>query len=333
MQDLKFRWVGGPVARRFGEEHHLAIGASGSGKSTIINHIINSVIPDPNVRAIIYDPKQELVPFLYGIRGFHPDGNSIASSVKILHPFDMRSVSWDMAADIDDPISARQLATILVPDGSEKSENSFFSNAVRDLLTAIILAFVECVPNPKSWTFRDVLLAMLHEEYMDFICKQTTMRNGSSFTFLQRVRDCYLGDKSEPKTRANIYATISSKLSIYEPVAAAWDHAKLPLGGTFSLREWLREEPGNQGGQILVLGNDESARAAIDPINQALFKRAVELTLSRPERSPQERQSGANQLWFFLDEIREAGRLDGLGRLLTKGRSKGACAAGIRPAA
>ena len=82
MQDLKFRWVGGPVARRFGEEHHLAIGASGSGKSTIINHIINSVIPDPNVRAIIYDPKQELVPFLYGIRGFHPDGNSIASSVK-----------------------------------------------------------------------------------------------------------------------------------------------------------------------------------------------------------------------------------------------------------
>lgn len=319
-----FVWAGHEFNRRLGDQHYVVVGASGSGKSTLINHAMYSVLGDPSVRALVYDPKQELVPFLYGVRGFQAAPNGIQSSVKILHPFDRRSCAWNMAADIGDPISARQLATILVPGGETEGSNAFFTSAVQDLLTAVILAFIECVPNEATWTFRDVMLTMLYPAYMDAMCAFTTTnatRSGQPFPMLERMRRSYLGEGADSRTRANIQASINAKLGIYEPVAAVWSHTGGPLGGQFSIREWLE----NDQASILVLGNDEAARAAIDPINHALFKRAVELVLARRERTDQERESGDNQVWFFLDEIREAGKLDGLGRLLTKGRSKNAC--------
>ena len=61
-------------------------------------------------------------------------------------------------------------------------------------------------------------------------------------------------------------------------------------------------------------------RAAIDTITQLLGKRLSEQVLATEER-PKDRQ---HTTWFFLDEVRQAGRLDGLSALITKGRSKGA---------
>jgi len=71
---------------------------------------------------------------------------------------------------------------------------------------------------------------------------------------------------------------------------------------------------------ILVLGNDEDNRAAIDTINQLIFKRLSELMLAQPEVNPGDSKS----TWFLLDEVRQAGKLEGLSALMTKGRSKGA---------
>ena len=93
-------------------------------------------------------------------------------------------------------------------------------------------------------------------------------------------------------------------------IAAAWGQAT----ETVSLTEFM------QGELVLVLGNDESCRTALDAINRVLFQRLSELILSGPE-------TRTRQTWIFLDEVREAGRLDGLSRLMTKGRSKGACVA------
>jgi len=67
-----------------------------------------------------------------------------------------------------------------------------------------------------------------------------------------------------------------------------------------------------------VLGNDEATRTALDAINQVIFKRLSELILAQTE-------SESRRTWTFLDELRQAGKLEGLSSLLTKGRSKGAC--------
>ena len=112
----------------------------------------------------------------------------------------------------------------------------------------------------------------------------------------------------EERTGKNVMATIAAKMAPYEFVAAAWSQASEKI----SLTEWLNDE------FILVLGNDEEHRAALNAINRVLFKRLTELILAQSE-------SDTRRTWIFLDEAREAGDLEGLGRLMTTGRSKGAC--------
>ena len=313
-----FRFGRKEIHPKYATEHFLVVGCSGSGKSTLINMLLGSLGVSRRNRMMIYDSKQEILPLLYQMVG------SDTSRVKVLHPFDVRSCAWSLAEDIDGPLSARQLATILIPDGEGGSNaDAFFLNAVRDLLTGVILAFINCVPNPKSWTFRDIVLTLLYQPYLLFILGMDHTREGQPFPYSARLRDSYLSgdpESSDPRTTGNIRSTINTKLSLYEPIAAVWDEAQ-KKEMTFSLSEWAKDECRD----ILVLGNDESARASIDPVNQAIFKRASELVLARRETTPDEKASGANQTWIFLDEVREAGKLDGLSRLLTKSRSKGAC--------
>jgi energy-coupling factor transporter ATP-binding protein EcfA2 len=199
-------WAGDEFNRRFGDEHYLVVGASGSGKSTLINHLLHSVVSDTGVRALVYDPKQELVPFLYGIRGVQFSDDGLKSSVKILHPFDERCLAWNMAADIDSPISARQLATILVPEaeGGGSGSEGFFTNAVRDILTGILLIFIRCLPKERTWTFRDVLLALLYEPYRKFLLNFKRDRDGNPFPIAVRLEQNYFGAETDSRTRANM---------------------------------------------------------------------------------------------------------------------------------
>lgn len=315
-------WADLPMDRKYGTEHFLAVGASGCGKTTLINNLLETVLVEPT-KAIIYDPKQELVPLLYDT--FEESKESIDAGgrfVRILHPLDMRCSAWDMAKDIDGPVSARQLASILVQDtATGRPTESFFTDATRDLLTGVILSFVECVPKKQKWRFRDVLLAMMYEPYLRFILDFPSMRDGRPLPTLTRLRTSYL-DTEDKRTTGNIRASINTKLCVYEPIAAMWDQAmEQSESKSFSLDAWVN----GANPQVLVLGNDESARVSIDAINQAMFKRATEYILARRELSKEDRQSGSNQVWVFLDEVREAGKLDGLSRLMTKGRSKGAC--------
>lgn len=336
---LDYRRKDGSIAfnREHATEHFLVVGASGSGKTTIINNLMASVVrKGANTKALVYDPKQEVAPLLYELHNAPEVTRFVggAESVKILNPFDQRCFAWDMAVDIDNVVSARQVATILVPEkaGAGGSE-SFFTNATRDILTALMVSFIETMPKEEAWTFRDLILAALYEPYLMAILKRSDKaRSGKPIPMLGRVWDTYFGGAADARTRANIRASLSANLAIFEPIAAAWHNATAERRDTalgiesgadrfFSLKEWALTE----GEEILVLGNDETSRAALDAINQAIFKRATELVLARPERSDVQKASGVNQVWFFLDEVREAGFLDGLSRLLTKGRSKGAC--------
>ena len=105
----------------------------------------------------------------------------------------------------------------------------------------------------------------------------------------------------------DILTTLASKTLLYEPIAGCWDTAKERV----SLTSWANEE------QILILGNSEISRFAINNINRCIFKRASDITLGQPEGTD-------SRTWFFIDEVSEAGQLTALPSLLKKGRSKGA---------
>lgn len=308
------------IHRRYGTEHLLLVGGSGSGKTVLTKSLLGSVLRTPlDLRALIYDAKEDLLPTIYQL--CEESEQTVASGnsrVKVLNPFDFRAVAWDIARDIDTPAKAEQTSNILVADRAGPGEDDFFLQAARAILTANQVALINCPPNAKSWTFRDLMLTALYEPYTRFILNLAVEHESPPLMMAGRVIDQFLD--CDPRTASNIRATISALLSPFEPIAACWDKARKG-GRTFSIAEWSRDTSQD----ILVLGNDETARSSLDIVNRAIFKRATELLLGRREISAHERDTGNNQSWVVLDEVREAGKLDGLGRLLTKGRSKGAC--------
>ena len=254
-------------------------------------------------RALIYDPKLEFYPTLRGM-------GVPAEQICVLHPLDDRCRAWDVAKDIDDPVSVRQLAATLCPP--EKNDaNRYFTDAARDILTAAINCLRKAaVPEGKDetrsrWTFNDIIEATSSPTILEQVLKLEQSGRDAIATHLER----------DERTAGSVLSTLRSRIAQYENVGALWVDRPLQ-----SLVDWVQSPVPS----ILLLPTDEKHRETLDPINRALFRRASELVLSRPDKPDKE-------VWFFLDELRLAGRFDGLADLLLKGRSKGArCVVGFQ---
>lgn len=292
-------WGGVQVPARPVPLHFVAIGATGSGKSVhqrlLMQDVFATTMTETGAwmsrgghdeRALVYDAKLDQFPTFAGMKASLP--------VKTLHPFDDRGVAWDIAADCSSPAVADQIAEILIPDSNE-GQNSYFAVASRHLLSGVIRAYMMVAPN--RFTFRDVVLATKDRAILVKL-----------LSLFEQTRD-RLEHFKEERTAQSVMSTLITKMAPYDCIAAAWSHATEAV----SLKQWAG------GRMILLLGTDDGARAPLDAINRVLFRRASELSLALPD-------SAYRRTWFFLDETREAGKLDGLGNLMTKGRSKGAVA-------
>ncbi len=286
--------------------HFCVAGATGSGKTVMLRLLMQSVLPlvraQPDTRALVYDAKRELHQIIYGILKAHRElpgsGENTRPEdwVRTLDPFDTRCYAWNMGADVTSAPSALEIASILAPV-DKNDANPFFLNAGRDILCGVMRSFIRA---GQPWTLRDVLLATMNRDDLKAILK----RDATTRHLLnERYRN--------PKLLSDVIATLGSKLMYFEPIAAAW-HRAAQANRTLSLKDWTKE------GYILLLGNDEENRSALDAMNRLLFKRISELLLARP---PDDRR----RTWIILDEFPKAGRLDGIDDLLTKGRAYGTC--------
>lgn len=285
-------WGGLQIPSDMLAQHYAVIGESGSGKTLTIEMLMNSVLPHPRYglrhRSIVYDPKREMLPVLLGM-GIPRD------RIMVLQPFDQRSTAWDIAADVTTPAAAKEMATILIPP-NEKETQPYFSDAARDLLTAVMTVFQEVAPG--NWTLNDVMEAMSRQDRLEAVLSLTADGRDRIDQHLRKVES----------TGGNIFSTIRTKIANYEIVARLWARAE----SSISIDAWFH------GTGVLLLGCDESHRTVLDAMNRVLFKFASERILSRPEEYP------PDETWIFFDEAREAGKLDGLRGLVTNGRTKSA---------
>ena len=294
-------------------EHFLVVGTTGSGKTILLKILMDSVLGDDiAARAIVYDAKRDFVPMLSELVG--------KERLHIMNPMDARCSAWDLAADIRTPVEATQLTHVLVPTASYQSDSGeFFSAAVRDIFLSVVLTLMECVPAERAWTFRDALLSVLYPSYLEFVLNLEKTRAGKPAIWNARCRDLYLGKGTDARTRSNIMASVQARFSQFQSIGAAWDEAfrSGDRRRRLSLSDWI------EGSQVVVLGNDESARSTIDRVNRAIFQRAAEIMLARQPKSPEAIESGSDSTWVILDEAKEAGKLEALARLMTKGGGYG----------
>lgn len=329
-------WGRIPVPLKGATSHFFVAGASGSGKTILLERLLYSALHHENLnpawRFLIYDPKQDAIPTLCDmLYGFSPT---------LLNPLDSRADVWDLHEDIDTPSVAREFACTLVPDEKE-NHNPFFSWAVQDLITGSIVALRRSVATGAKWTFRDLLWLLFNT------CTESGRRDFervvSQFSDTERLLEYF----ATGETASNIRATIMATLSKFEPVAASWQ-ARLDSGSgeLFSFKKWCGREVettaselvAKLGGlasppipvdyrqlasQVVILGIDETSRTAVDAINRAMFIRFTQIALSRPNLKAGTDLQREAMTWVFLDETREAGHLETLTHLLNKGRSKG----------
>ena len=295
VQTLRFAGKERPLLD--GTLHFAVMGSTGSGKTTILRQLMQSVIPKigpgpGNHRALVYDPKREFIPLLYGM--------APVAEISILNPFDSRTLAWDLAADVTTPNEANAVASVLIPE-DEGASQRYFSDAARSLVASVMTAFALGVKN-RDWTLRDVILAL-----------RDPIRLKAVVALHRATEDKAQPYLSDSRVLPSVLSTVATKMDQFDVVAAFWARAAA-AGRKFSIRRWL----GGRG--VVVLGASPANRANVDPINRAFFKRLSDLLLEQQDKAE-------SYTWLFLDELREAGYLDGLRSLMNQGRSKGVCVA------
>ena len=283
--------------------HTAIVGTTGAGKTILFKHFMRGLLPAPfeegglRFRALIYDPKRELFPYLslIGIPN---------SQIIVTHPFDARSASWDLAADFTEPAQIEELAELIVPKSQRSGDgeaNQFFESSARIIVQDLIEGFTDF--RPGRWELRDVVEALLNLRYLKAVLFKTSNGRDTWDAYLEPLER-----ERDDRTAKSMQATLHTYARPLQAIASLWYKADK----RFSLEQWHR------GSGVLLLGADPRRERTLQRVNRLLLRRISQLLLGRDDERP------LDLTWCFLDEIRAAGKFDGLRQLMTEGRSKGA---------
>lgn len=281
--------------------HTAIIGSSGAGKTIIQKIWLEGALLAPTddellYRGMVYDPKRELYPFLLGM-------GLPAEQIIIANPFDSRASAWDIGADFKEPAQIEELAEMIIPRKEEKGgsggNDDFFDTASRIILQDIIAGF-------RAWAFscwdlNDLTEACSNLDHIRQLLAHTENGRNSWNTFLKPK-------SSDDRMSDSILATLFASVRPFQTLGALWARCS----DKFSLENWHR------GSGVILMGADPRRETSLTRMNQLMFRRTSQLVLSREDENPED------LTWFFLDEVREAQKLEGIRQLLTEGRSKGA---------
>jgi hypothetical protein len=280
--------------------HFMAVGTTGSGKTTLLRILLrgNMARPggllgrlakgDEDTRLVIYDPKVEWITDIADA--------GLADRRLIFHPFDARSVGWDLAADFTTYADAEVLANLLI--SRNDGPNAFFYNAANTLLKELIWAFIILKKTKGQWwEFRDVLNACRNVNDIEAILTAAGLKTGAVADFL-----------TQDKEARSVRMTITVENGAYGSIAAAWHTAKRKV----SLRDFVDSK------DVLILGASKAYRDALATINRLVLRRLSSLVFEHPKAHRNRR------CWFVIDEMPSLGFVPFLEELATEGRGKGA---------
>ena len=250
-----------------------------------------------NQRAVVYDPKNQLLPSLrcMGLR----------CPVLVGNPFDRRAVKLDLAQEVLDEAMALTLAQSLVPM-EVTVHQPYFARTAQVVLSGLIQALMALYPG--TWTLRHLLLVAESAERIRATLAQVPETQ-------RYVTQHAQPDKAE-ETFQSVLSELGGKLEVYRPLAAAWERTSGER--TIRLRQWVQQE------SILVLGYDPDRSGAAAAANRIILNLLAQIILGL---APNQRQKQTKNRRFFvlLDEFETLERLERIGKLLAEGRDRGVC--------
>lgn len=271
--------VGAAIKRVFNAGAILS-GAPGSGKSVILTRWIYEAL-ERDYRAVIFDPKGEFCEQFGRFPG-----------IKILSPFDKRSMVWDVAMDCNTDTAMNAFASALIPK-SEK--NPFFDIAAQMLLVGNMKVLY--AEKNLDWGFADLATAITQPvEKMVERIKTYAPQAKADYDFALDAAAQNMAGGDESVTVNNIIASLSVGARLIGQLARAWGKPR-KKAVKFSAKAWVKD--GYTGPrQLLLMGNPEDkdlTGAYVASILNTMF-RTILTDLTNDE---------SRRLCFFLDEFPE----------------------------
>ena len=286
------------LSRSQANQHFLFVGTSGSGKTLmqrrLMADVLRGITPGSDRRCLILDAKQDVARLLRHL--------GISCDVYSLDPLQRhetwpQAVAWDVAADICSPPRALNLAAALFPEESG-GQNRYWTDAGRHVVAGLIESLIR--HSAGSWTFADFIYALLSLDRLTELLRRDAEGCDISQAFL-----------GEADTAYKVFTTIVSRIAYFRTVAALWQ--QVPRHRQLSIRAWLTSD------SILLLGTNATIEAALDPLNELLFRIFVEDVDAQAN-------STTRETWAWIDEARLARALlrgERLSYFAVKARSKG----------
>lgn len=274
-----------PIPTNLEPRHFALIGATGSGKSTVLRAALDAIEARGDA-CLVYDVSGEFTAHYY-----QPERGDV-----ILNPFDARGAFWNPMDELTVAPDADRIAAQLVPDDGPNDEG-VWTNMARSLLANLMR---------NLWNQGQSDLATLLD----------TVRNAS-----QEELKAQLGATSSARTfeASAERATASVLFNLTKPTNLLQFLRGAPgSGGTFSFKSYFASLDARTGAKpwVFIQRREEHFESTKGLIGCWLECAASGVLSLEP--------SASRKIWLILDEYSELPRVANVQRLLPLGRKYGA---------
>jgi type IV secretory pathway TraG/TraD family ATPase VirD4 len=249
-------------------KHTMFIGGTGCGKTTLFNHFVSQIKRDMTNDdvMIIFDSKGD-----YYSKFYSPTTDFVIGNSK---QYTKDSERWNIYKEIladgwdesDYIINTQEICKSFFEERTKNTTNAFFPNAARDLLAAVIVAFIregKKDPNIK----RDFFYNCKLKEFLDISDVQMIIDLLGTSSDANAILSYIRGDNAQSQ------GVLSEMYSIVREILIGVFADR----GVFSLREFVR----NKGKKTLFIEYDLTIGSTLTPVYRLMFDLALKEALGR----------------------------------------------------
>jgi len=249
-------------------KHTMLIGGTGCGKTTLFYHFISQIkrnMTNDDVM-IVFDSKGDFFSKFYDKSTDFVIGNSRQYSTMSEHWNVYKEILADGWEERDYIINTQEICKSFFEERTKNTTNAFFPNAARDLLAAVITAFVREGKNDpdikKEFFYNEKL-----KDFLDLSDSQTIMDLLQDSPDANAVLSYISGDNAQSQ------GVLSEMYSVIREIFIGVFADK----GAFSMREFVRKK----GKKALFIEYDLSIGSMLTPVYRLMFDLALKEALGR----------------------------------------------------
>lgn len=275
-------------------QHLLLLGGIGSGKTNTFNHIISSLVKQlkSDEVMIIFDTKGDFY------KEFYSPGDIVISNDNTATGATVKDY-WNIIQELQDDghleENVMEIASALFADKLKNTSDSFFPNAAKDIVTAVLYHFFKVKNSVKSDNKKlaEFFKSVDQESLLDLLSMYPQYEAMKSYIPLS-AKEQALG------VLAEVQQVIRSVLV-----------GNFAQKGTLSIRNLVKQK----GGKKIFIEYDIGVGSMLSPIYTLLFDLAIKEALCRAKSD--------GNVFFIVDEFKLLPNLKHIDDAVNFGRSLG----------